>query len=91
MLEDVKAFVEGNKAGFDERAFHDAILTSGALPMPVLRRHLQEKLKPVPPPPKPKNAPAEKKLKPAPKRKKPAPRKKPKPRPKRRAPRRRGK
>jgi uncharacterized protein (DUF885 family) len=35
----------GNR--FDIRAFHDAVLGSGAMPLPILDRHVRETLTPA--------------------------------------------
>jgi hypothetical protein len=73
------------KGHLEDRAFHDAILSAGALPFELLRRHLEATLKPPAPAPKvkpePKPAPrAKPRPKPRPKAR-PKPRRKPRPRP----------
>lgn len=78
---EVRARLKGH---FTDRAFHDAILGSAALPIPLLRRHLTETLQAPPPPP-----PAKKKEKKVPEKAKEKARTKSKRRA--RSPRRRGK
>jgi uncharacterized protein (DUF885 family) len=47
-IQRIRAEAEGSMGDrFDIRAFHDAVLGSGPMPLPVLARHVRETLTPA--------------------------------------------